>query len=105
MKPFQQRGGARGLTRNGFVVNFSWPFATLRVESDAVCLKLAGRARRLPRAAIREIRLRDGLLSRGVHFHTENPGHEFTFWSFDRPALLTALETRGFAVTEHAEEG
>jgi len=101
---FMQTGGAR-LGRNfWWSINWTWPFATIEIDSDALTIRVPGATHRLPRANVRSVALwgpdwaPPGFSGIVVgHDLAELPPYVL-FWSFRRPALVEALQAAGYSI-------
>ena len=100
-----QKGGAR--VGRGFwtSVNWTWPFATLEVDAEAVTLRLPFATHRLARANVLGVDLiGPGWAPPGAygvvfrHNDTRVPPYVL-FWSLDRPALIETLRESGYPLS------
>ena len=100
-----QIGGSRVGRSYLWSVNWTRPFATLEVAADGLSLRNPTRCYRFERESIRALRLvGPRWVPRGfhglaiVHVRPEIPPY-VVFWSFDRDALVSALQSEGYPVS------
>lgn len=100
---FTQTGGARlGM------FNASYPFATLSVTPDALCLSCLGRDYRFPKGSIRGLSKHQGVFSTGLRIeHTDPSAPTFVvfwasvfFWTSGFEKLKTQMEGLGYKVRD-----
>jgi hypothetical protein len=103
---FTQTGGLRYESSIG-LVNFTIPFATLRVTREAIILtvsflRLFQRTFSFPRSSIRRLRWRRMLFSLGVqieHDLASSPSY-ILFWVSNRKALIKGLRDFGYEISD-----
>lgn len=86
--------------------NASYPFATLSVTPDALCLSCLGRDYRFPKGNIRSLSRHQGAISTGLRIeHTDPLAPKFVvfwasvfFWTSGFDKLKTQMEGLGYKV-------
>ncbi|SRR6266542_1327047 len=107
VQEFTQTGGIRYGSSFWFSVNFTAPFACLRVSKDAIILsvsifRLWQRTFTFQRSAIRQLRWKRGLFSLGLQIeHTVGEYPPLVlFWVRDRKALADSLRGFGYEISD-----
>ena len=102
---FTQIGGVRYGESFWYAANFTWPFARLSVARQAITLSVSmmGFAKRtftFPRVAIRQLRWKRGIFSRGLLIeHTIGDCPPFVlFWVSNRKELAGHLRESGYEI-------
>ena len=104
---FTQIGGIRYGSSFWFTVNFTAPFARLRVSKEAIVLsvsisRLWQRTFTFQRSAIRQLRWKRGLFSLGLQIeHTVGEYPPWVlFWVGDRKTLADGLRGFGYEISD-----
>jgi len=104
---FTQTGGIRYGSSFWFVINFTAPFARLRVSQDAIILSVSvfriwQRTFTFQRSAIRQLRWKQGLFCLGLQVeHTVAEYPPFVlFWVSDRKSLAESLRGFGYEISD-----
>lgn len=100
---FTQTGGARVGT-----LNATYPFATLWVEADGLCVSCLGRDYSFPKGSIRSLSRHRGFVSTGLRIeHSVASLPQFVvfwaslfFWSSGFQRLRTQLEGLGYEIRD-----
>jgi len=104
---FIQTGGLRYGDNYWYAWNFTYPFAQLRVSSSDLTLSVSflslwRRTFIFPRPAIRQLRWKRGLFSRGLQI--EHTLHEYPpfvlFWVGDLKSLAESLREFGYEIAD-----
>ena len=103
---FTQTGGIRYGESFWYATNLTTPFALLRVSNDAIILstslvRAGDRTFTFPRSAIRRLRWKRGIFSRGLQIeHTVGEYPAFVlFWVGYRKTVAEALRAFGYEIS------
>jgi len=108
-KEFIQKGGIRYGSSVWSTVNFTAPFACLRVSKNVIILSVAifrlwQRTFTFQRSDIRQLRWKRGLFSHGLqieHTVSEYPPLVL-FWAVDRKTLTENLREFGYQISDYS---
>jgi len=92
---FSQVGGARF-----DFFNATWPFAKIKVSSNAIELKCFSRKYKFEKDEIKELREYIGMISKGllIEHRLKNYPKHIVFWTFSFNRLKNSLEKFGYSV-------
>ena len=102
---YSQTGGARVGWSFWASINWTIPFATLEFDAESLTLKIPRRTYRFARDEVSGIRLvgptgaPPGCHGIVVAHNAPKVPRYLLFWSFDRPALIAALEASGYSLS------